>query len=148
MKINSTGSAFASYGSTASAPSTSGTGLPKAFQDEMQQIADDPTYANQTAQMMAGGTHYAVLASHLFDPAYQADQAVVDSLKPKLSALYEADQAHGKGGEQTVSDMLHLEIAQPPSYWSTVDPDHLQSNDPKAFTEAELDTLQGAIAKG
>jgi hypothetical protein len=44
--------------------------------------------------------------------------------------------------------MLHLEIAQPPSYWSTVDPDHLQSNDPKAFTEAELDTLQGAIAKG
>jgi hypothetical protein len=33
-------------------------------------------------------------------------------------------------------------LSRPRSYWSAADPDHLTSNDPKAFGQSELNLLQ------
>jgi hypothetical protein len=142
MKIDTSG---ASSPPLPAAPAAGAT-LPTAFKNQMQQIADDPAYAAGTARLMTGGTHYAVLNSHVFDPIYGGYQAQLDSIEPDLASLYRSDQAQGKSGAETVADMLRFEIAQPQSYWSAADPDHLLSNDPKAFAQAQLAALQDAMA--
>lgn len=120
----------------------SGSVLPTGIQDEMQEAATNSQYGDEVAAQMSNAPHSAVLASHVFDATYQADQATVDSIQPQLTSLYDSDKAAGKSGAETISDILKFEISQPQSFWNAVDPDHLQSGDAKGYAQAELDTLQ------
>lgn len=74
--------------------------------------------------------------------AYKAANAIT----PQIQSLYASDQAAGKSGAQTITDILQMELSQPQSYWDAQDPNHL-GGDQKQIAQIELALLKQDAAK-
>lgn len=136
-----------------------GTGLPTALQHYMEDIANDPNIARQTAYVW--GNYPIIVGMKLPIPPNggpmspeqfnnicgmlkgYADQ--VAAVQSQAKAVYQQGKAAGKSDAEICADLLKFQLSQPDSYWQARDPQGL-AGDLKGTTKAELDALQQAIA--
>lgn len=111
--------------------------LPVGIKHMLEQMVDDPAYAQKYADGYANNIHTACMSL----PEFMRGQGALESGRNQLQTAWQNIQNEGETPAQGYAELLKYELSMPQSYWNAQDPGHTMPNI-RDFAEAKLAYLE------